>query len=317
VADPAGLNPPAQPAAPIKLTGPQKVWRALSGRWVRAALVVVVAFIVALLLDAQQGSLNVAMGGSTLAALEFLLFIVFAIVFVYSAQAGAVDWHLMMRRRVFYMNSLILVLLFALAVLHFRFPIDDNVPWLKASTHAIWFAMLGSVAISFRGIYEHPQAAEWDEGWWLWYLGRPFTGAIVGSVVYLLLQVANPKEPPSIPSLAVAAFVFGTQESRFFGFLYEVGKLVLTTPADQQAQLKITQVTPATGKAGSAILMTGTGLQPGASGYIDAKPITAVAVAPDGTSLAGIVPDGAGLVDVVVSNPDGSSYRLPGAYRYV
>lgn len=298
------------------MTPGQAAMQFVGSRWLRSALIVVVAIIVALLLDAEQDPLNKVMGGPTLGALEFLLFVVFAIVFVYSAQEGTIDWRLMMRRRVFYMNSLILVVLLALAVLHYRFPLDDNVDWLKASTHAMWFAVLGSVAISFRGIYEHTQAAEWNEGWWLWYLGRPFTGAIVGAVVYLLLQVANPKEPPSIPSLAVAAFVLGTQESRFFGFLYEVGKLVLTTPADQQAQLKIAQITPATGNPGAAILITGSGLQPGASGFVDAKPLTAVAVSPNGTSLAGIVPEGAGLVDVVVSNPDGSSYRLPGAFRY-
>lgn len=305
----------APPPNPQPAQGAGKWYQ--NARLLKAGVVAAAGLVVAILLTEEQGQLTSLLGGPTLGALEFLLFIVFAIVFLYSAQAGAVEWRLMMRRRIFYMNSLILVVLLAIAVLRYRFPIDDNIPWLKASTHAIWFAMLGSVAISFRGIYEHPQPAEWDEGWWLWYLGRPFTGAIVGSLTYLLLQVANPKDPPSIPTLAIVAFVFGTQESRFFGFLYEVGKLVLTTPGDQQAQLKVAQVSPPTGRVGAPILLSGTGMQPGATGYLGANQLTNSVVAPDGTSLAGIAPDGVGLVDVVVTNPDGSSFRLPGAFRYV
>lgn len=46
---------------------------------------------------------------------------------------------------------------------------------------SIWFAVLGGVALSFRGLYEHPRTSEWAGGSWnLWYLGRPVSGIIVG-----------------------------------------------------------------------------------------------------------------------------------------
>lgn len=286
------------------------------GKTLVATVIVIVGFVVALILGVNQAELTKQFGAAPLGALELLLFIAFAIVFIYAAAPRLSDIRLQMRRRVFLINSLLLLFLFALAVFHYQFPVDEQAPWLKASLHAIWFAMLGSVAISFRGVYEHPQASEWNEGWWLWYMGRPFTGAIVGSMVFLVLQVANPKDPPLIPSLAVASFIFGTQESRFFGFLYQVGKLILTTASDLPAGLKVTLVTPSTGAAGDSILLSGTGMKPRAAAYLGANQLTNVVVSPDGSSLAGLVPNGAGAVDVVVSNPDGTSYRLPQAFTY-
>lgn len=105
--------------------------------------------------------------------------------------------------------------------------------WQKAALHSIWFAMLGGVAISFKGLYDHWQQDNWTEGkWTLWYIGRPFSSAVVGAVTYLIVQVTNPNSTPNIASLGVAAFVLGTQERRFFNLLYEVAKLVLSVPGD-------------------------------------------------------------------------------------
>jgi hypothetical protein len=203
-------------------------------------------------------------------------------------------------------------------VLRFRFPVDESVPWLKAALHGIWFAMLGSVAISFKGVYDHTEPQEWNEGWWLWYLGRPLTGAIVGAMTYLLLQVVNPNQPPSIPVLAVAAFVLGTQESRFFGYLYEVGKIVLTTPDSAQAGLRVTGITPQQGSQNDLVLITGSGFQTGATATLGGNDLMTPQVAPDGTALSGLAPAGTAgnVVALVVANPSGAAYRVPNAFRF-
>ena len=110
--------------------------------------------------------------------------------------------------------------------------------WEKSMLHSVWFAMLGGVAISYKGIYDHWKHSDWASGGWgLWYVGRPLSGAITGIMTYLLLQVVNPNQTPSLPTLAVAAFVLGMQDKRFFQFLASVSKLILTVP-DDYAQAK-------------------------------------------------------------------------------
>ena len=282
----------------------------------RALLVAGVGLIAALVLTANQGALSGTLGAPALDSLEILAFAFFAVLFVYAVSPPlTAEPGLTMRRRVFALNALLLIALLAIAVLHYSFPVDDKVPWLKAALHGIWFAVLGSVAISFKGVYDHTQTSQWDEGWWLWYLGRPLTGAIVGVMTYLLLQVVNPSSPPSIPVLAVAAFVLGTQESRFFGYLSEVAKLVLTTPDSAQAGLRITNITPNKGKPNDLVLITGSGFQSGATVTLGGSEIASPRIATDGTALSGLVPAGlTGSAALVVANPSGDAYRMADAF---
>ncbi len=288
-------------------------------------LVAAVAFVAAIVATRSQAWLSNGLGTPFLAALEFLAFIFFAVAFVLALapRPKVSPMELGMRRRVFAFNALLLIVLFAIAVLYYRFPFpsDDKALWLKAVLHGIWFAMLGSVAISLKGVYDHTQPSQWDEGWLLWYLGRPFTGAIVGAMTYLILQVANTSQPPSIPTLAVAAFILGTQESRFFGVLSELAKVVLATPASAQG-MKVAAITPDHGKPGGAILITGSGFTAGASASLAGTPLQTQVVAADGTALTGLAPaqpvgTAAGQkLDLIVANPSGEAYALPNAFTY-
>lgn len=220
-------------------------------------------------------------------------------------------------------NILVLLILIAVAVVNILKP-DlfawlTKVEWQKAVAHSIWFAMLGGVAISLKGIYDHYTAAEWGDRWGLWYAGRPFTAAIVGVMTYILLQVANPSSPPPIPTLAVAAFTLGTQERRFFGFLYEVAKLVLTVPGEAAALL-IREVQPKQGAEGDVLILIGQGMVSGLVVTLDGHFLNSVQVSPDGSSAAGVLPakaGAAGPLDVVAVNPDGTAYRKVKAFTYV
>lgn len=141
------------------------------------------------------------------------------------------------RYRIFAYTTAWALALFAIAAINIARP-DLLAPitsggWQNAALHSLWFAILGGVAISYKGLYDHWQRSNWTEGQWtLWYLGRPFSSAIVGAVTYVILQVTNPQQTPSIGAIAVAAFILGTQERRFFNLLAEVAKLVLSVPND-------------------------------------------------------------------------------------
>lgn len=176
---------------------------------------------------------------------------------------------------------------------------------------SIWFAVLGGVAISFKGVYDHYRRDEWAGGEWdLWYFGRPVSGMIVGVMIYVLLRViSNTNTEPQVPALAVAAFALGTQEKRFFSFLAEVANLVLTVPSDLQTGLLVKVIQPDRGPAGVPMLVVGQGIRPGCTVTLGSLPLDHVVVSPDGSSAAGAVLAGLkpGAVDVIVTNPDGAA----------
>ena len=181
-----------------------------------------------------------------------------------------------------------------------------------------WWAMIGGAAIGYKGIVDHRTEVEWTNGWLLWYIVRPYSSFVVGLVTYSLLRVASGQNTISVAALAVAAFVFGTQERRFFGFLTQVGSLILTTKDDSGIQ--VSSITPHGGPAagGTLLLIEGQGFQQGATATVGGQPLPApVVVGSDGTSLAGTVPaHAAGAVDVVVINPDNTAQRAPRRFTY-
>jgi hypothetical protein len=217
-----------------------------------------------------------------------------------------------LRLWVFLYNVLWLFLLLAAGVLYIGRPqlfaaFADG--WRGFVAISVWFAILGGVAISFKGVYDHYRREEWTTGGWtLWYIGRPLSGAIVGVMVYVLLRVLNSNDP-AIPALAVAAFTLGTQEKRFFTFLAEVASLVLTVPSDLQTGLVLKGVQPDHGPAGIPVLVLGQGIRSGATVTLGGLELGHTVVSPDGTSAAGSVPAGIkpGPADVVVTNPDGAA----------
>lgn len=128
----------------------------------------------------------------------------------------------------------ILACLITLAILYFRTDIiGDALPseLRGLPAYTAWFGVLGSVAISFKGVSDHgPTKKEWSGKWPLWYLGRPFSGLLVGIVTYTLLRAVYPSGTPTIPTFEAAAFILGTQEAQFFAFLTAIAKVVLHIP---------------------------------------------------------------------------------------
>jgi hypothetical protein len=138
------------------------------------------------------------------------------------------------RRSIFFYDLAFLALLLLAAALYLRGGRVES--WVPAQVRGLpaytaWFGMLGSVAISLKGVYDwEPIEALWSGRWPLWYFGRPFSGLIVGIMTYSIFRAIYPSGTPSVPTFETAAFILGTQEQRFFLFLTEVGKLILNVP---------------------------------------------------------------------------------------
>jgi len=142
------------------------------------------------------------------------------------------------RRWVLVYDVTFLVVLVALAILYFRSSaVQDVLPseLRGLPVYTAWFGMLGSLAISLKGIADYEPTAEyWSGRWPLWYFTRPFSGLIVGIVTYVLLRAAYPSGKPDVPTFEATAFILGTQERRFFTFLSAIGAIVLHTPGDDK-----------------------------------------------------------------------------------
>lgn len=139
------------------------------------------------------------------------------------------------RMLLFYYSLFFLIFLIMAAFIYLVYPETIapiiKIAWLDKVLISIWFAILGSVSISFKGLADHWQKTNWKSGHWeLWYVERPLNGFIVGIVTYITLQVLNTDAQPSTPTLAIAAFILGLQEKKFFDLLKKVSDLVLKTP---------------------------------------------------------------------------------------
>lgn len=140
---------------------------------------------------------------------------------------------------------------------------------------------------------------------------------MTGLITLVLLLSTNPTSTPSEPVVYAIAFIFGTQERRFFNFLSEVAALVVRVPNDDKdTALKASDIEPAEGKPGAAVLITGNGFSQGASVTIGASPLGNVVVSKDGKSIVGIIPAGTGAVDVAVTNANGARVVLSGKFTY-
>jgi IPT/TIG domain len=228
------------------------------------------------------------------------------------------------RPTIFWYDVGVIVLLGVIAIGYFEFrqQVDDFVakPVAALALRAMWFAALGGIVISLKGVYDHAcMAGGWDDGFSLWHFGRPLSGAIAGLVTVVLLSAINPSGDPSEPVVYAVAFIFGTQEKRFFNFLYEVAKLVVQVPGEQaESGLQVVDVQPQEGKSGTVLMIKGRGFQPGVTVKIGTAGLEMVTVTKDGTGLAGLVPVGpAGAADVTVTNPGGASIVLSGGFKYL
>jgi hypothetical protein len=118
----------------------------------------------------------------------------------------------------------------------------DHVPF--AAVAASWAGALGGISISLKGVYDHWVDASkhptgksaWNNELLLWHIGRPASGAIVGIAVFILLKAVYPSGAPSPGAMAAAAFVLGMQEKRFFGWVKQIGAMVVATPSKVPSQ---------------------------------------------------------------------------------
>ena len=195
---------------------------------------------------------------------------------------------------------------------------SEQISNIELSLRAVWFGALGGIVISLKGVYDHCcDNGAWDRCFELWHIGRPVSGALTGLITLVLLLSTNPTSTPSEPVVYAIAFIFGTQERRFFNFLSEVAALVVRVPNDDKdTTLKASDIEPAEGKPGAAVLITGNGFSQGASVTIGANPLGNVVVSKDGKSIVGVVPAGTGAVDVAVTNANGARVVLSGKFTY-
>jgi hypothetical protein len=88
-----------------------------------------------------------------------------------------------------------------------------------------WWGALGGVTISFTGIFRNSD--KWKPRYELWHIARPFLGAVVGSVAYLIFivvirttgAVPNYQTTPNEPVFDLVAFLTGYREDVFRALL--------------------------------------------------------------------------------------------------
>jgi hypothetical protein len=143
------------------------------------------------------------------------------------------------RRVVFLYELAILCGLVALSFVYYEIgAVKDLVPepFQGLPVEVAWFGALGGVAISLKGVYDHPvvpgraRVKPWDNSLLLWHLGRPFSGMLAGIVTLVLLEAVSADGNLRDPVILAAAFILGTQESRFFAFIKEVGAVIVAVP---------------------------------------------------------------------------------------
>jgi len=224
---------------------------------------------------------------------------------------------------IFFYNLLFVGVLAAIGIYYLarpeflRFQIEAG-DKIDIAIRCMWFGALGGVVISLKGVYDHHcNRGDWDDGFILWHLGRPISAALAGLITVVLLLAINPTSPNEPVAYAIA-FIFGTQERRFFNFLSEVAALVVRVPGDEQdSTLKAVSLTPLEGKQGTLVIIGGQGFREGAKITFGSNELVGVIISKDGRIIAGTVPAGTpGGVDVTVTNPDQKRVVLADKFTY-
>jgi hypothetical protein len=190
---------------------------------------------------------------------------------------------------------------------------------IRLALYAMWFGAIGGIMISLKAVYDHGPR-DWQEKYNLWHYGRPASGALAGGITYLLLLAVSGSSPIE-PAILAAAFIMGTQERRFFNFLYEAARLIVQVPGDTQDQpLMVEAIRPAEAKEGDELSILGGGFDPAVRVQLGETYLQNVVVSRDGATISGLVPRGplrGGPVDVMVINQSGAARRLVNGFRFV
>jgi hypothetical protein len=225
------------------------------------------------------------------------------------------------RAGIFTYDLLVLALLVILGAWYIEFPrtftLDNEL--YNLTIESMWFGSLGGVIISLKGVYDHSDAADpWQGSYNLWHVGRPISGAIAGLMTVVLLKAINANGELTRPAVYAAAFILGTQERRFFNFLYEVARLIVQVPEEAKTGLSVTDIQPTKGSPGGVIVISGQGIDSGTVVKLGSSAVQNLVISRDGATAAGKIPEqatGASTVDVTVSN-SGNSVVLEGRFTY-
>ncbi len=241
------------------------------------------------------------------------------------------------RRLVFTYDIVVLVLLLVVGVLYLEyrdyafehqvFRGSASFPHLipekyRVFANCMWLGALGGVIISLKGVYDNACEPPWSNCYNLWHLGRPFSGAVTGVMAVFIFLFLTQNAGFSRPAVYMAAFILGTQEARFFTFLFEIGRIIVQIPPSMKdaAGLRVTAIEPVEGSENMVVVLAGQGFERGVSVKVGGVALAHQVTAPDGTSVAGAVPNLGGLtrlVDVTLLNPSGTSVILPNKFRFI
>jgi hypothetical protein len=97
-----------------------------------------------------------------------------------------------------------------------------------------WFGALGAVLIGLYGIFDHSHR-DWQRGLNMWHVARPFTGAVLGTVGYILFASViratgiTPAPAEGVGKLVYfgVAFVVGFREETFRQLIKRVADLIV------------------------------------------------------------------------------------------
>lgn len=117
-----------------------------------------------------------------------------------------------------------------------------------------WFGALGAVLISLYGVFDHNAPGKWDPSYAYWHLMRPFVGAVLGVIAFLIfvgfINASTTENVNSIPTDAVhaipylvIAFVVGFREDTFRQLIKRVIDIILT-PGETKAQQAAVAISP-------------------------------------------------------------------------
>jgi hypothetical protein len=194
---------------------------------------------------------------------------------------------------------------------------------------------LGSYIHAATSYVDYRGNREFKPSWLLWYVARPFIGICLALVIYfavrggLLLLVLKGSDvtdaahinPFGVAAVAAMTGMFSKQAS---DKLAEVFDTLFKSRGDEKRKDSLTP-TPATeikldpqqgpASGGTAVTITGSGFAAGATVAFGANPATDVTVVSE-TTITANTPAGAGVVDVVVTNADGTTKTATQAYTY-
>jgi hypothetical protein len=97
-----------------------------------------------------------------------------------------------------------------------------------------WFGALGAVLIGLYGIFDHSHR-DWQRGLNSWHVARPFTGAVLGTVGFILFVSViratgiTPQPSEGLGKLVyfAVAFVVGFREETFRQMIKRVADLIV------------------------------------------------------------------------------------------